>query len=299
MKSSGRIVLVTFSLMGALGTTHGLAQMPTMPPQPNIGGASLSGGNPVSRGSDVIPAGDLSLPPMGEPGKCYARVWEPPVYGTETEELLAKEASERIEIIPAKYEWAEEKVLIKKAYQRDEVMPASYDTVTEKILVKPATTKWEKGRGLVEKVDNFTGEIMCLKEYPAIYKTITKHVLKTPATVTKVQVPAEYQTIKVRKLIVPASEKRIPIPAKYQTVTKTVLNSPGRMAWKSVICETNAPREAKLPEGITAISAQSASTSVEPSPSTFTKSSEKDWFFYWDYDELFNDGKWRPAHESQ
>lgn len=298
MTSPHRIALVTLSIMGALGTTNGFAQTPSMPPQPNLGVQSMPGGSPASPVSAVIPAGDMSLPPMGEPGKCYARVWEPAVYGTVTEEFLAKEASEQIEVIPAQYKWAEEKVLVKEASLRDEVTPATYGTISEKILVKPATTKWVKGRGLVEQVDNFTGEIMCLKEVPAEYKTITKQVLKAPATVTKVQVPAEYQTIRVRKLVAPGSEKRIPVPANYQTVTKTVLSSPGRMAWKSVICETNAPAEVKLPQGVTSINAQPASTSIKAAPSTLSNSSKKDWFFYWDKEELFDAGKWTPAHKN-
>ena len=254
MISPHRLAFVTLSLMGSLGATTGFAQTPSIPPQPNIEVPSRAGGNSVSEASQVIPAGDLSLPPMGEPGK---------------------------------------------AYERDDVIPATYDTITEKVLVKPATTKWEKGRGLVEKVDNFTGEIMCLKAYPAEYKTITKQVLKTPASVTKVQVPAEYQTIKVRKLIAPASEKRIPIPAQYQTVTKTVLKSQGLMAWKSVICETNAPANVSIPEGVTAINTQPASTAVLTPTATSTQKSEDDWFFYWDYDELFDRGTWTPAHESR
>ncbi len=298
MKVKHRIPLVALSLVSLLGTTHGWAQTPFNPPKPNLGSLSNSSGNPNAGVGDIIPAGDLSLPPRGEPGKCYARVWEPPVYGTVTEELLAKEASERIEIIPAKYEWVEEKVLVREAYEREQVVPATFDTITEQVLVKPATTKWEKGRGLVEKVDNFTGEIMCLKEFPAEYKTITKQVLKTPMTITKVPVPAEYKTIKVQKLVAPSSEKRIPIPARYQTVTKTVLKSSGQMAWKSVICETNAPKAVTLPEGITAIHAQSKPASIEAMPSTPSKDSDKNWFFLWDYDELFERGKWAPAQNN-
>jgi hypothetical protein len=38
------------------------------------------------------------------------------------------------------------------------------------------STRWEKGRGLVEKVNNFTGEIMCLEEVPAEYQTVTKSI---------------------------------------------------------------------------------------------------------------------------
>jgi len=297
MNTKPRIEFVALSLASLLVTTPGLAQTPLNPPQPNLGSQSVPSANPGFQEGAIIPAGEMSLPPMGEPGKCYARVWEPPVYGTETEELIATEGSERIEIIPATYEWVEEKVLIRKAYEREQVIPATYDTITEQILVKPAMTKWEKGRGLVEKVDNFTGEIMCLKEYPAEYKTITKEILKTPMTISKVPVPAEYQTIKVQKLVTPSIEKRVAIPPQYQTVSKTVLRSQGRMAWKSVICETNAPRAVSLPKGVTAIHAQSKPSSLEPETSTTTNSAEKNWFFFWDYDELFDRGKWTPAQK--
>lgn len=273
-------------------------QSPGLPPQPNLGGtiAQSSPTNTAPSIAETFPAGDLSLPPSGVPGKCYARVWEPPTYGTVTEQLLAKEASEQIEIIPAKYKMVEERVLVRAAYESEDIVPSSYETVTEKILVKPASTGWVKGRGLVEKVDNFTGEIMCLKEFPAEYKTITKQVLKSPSTIKKVQVPAEYKTVMVRKLVAPAQEKRIPIPAEYQTVTKTVLKQPGKMAWKSVICETNAPpslqpQVKQLPEGITSIQAQSKS----PEPS----SSDDNWFFLWKYHELFDDGKWVSAGEKE
>lgn len=269
------------------------AQMPSPPPQPRLESPVSPGEGITQPGTQfqgLIPAGDMALPPQGEPGKCYARVYEPPVYGTETDKMLAKEAAERIEIIPAQYEWVEEKVLVREAYQREDIIPATYETVTEKILVKPASTHWEKGRGLIEKVDNFTGEIMCLKEDPAVYKTVTKQVIKTPATTKQVQVPAEYQTVKVRKMVKPAQEKRNAIPAEYQTVTRTVLKSPGRMVWKSVICETNAPPEMlkKVVE---------APPPPLPSKELYAKSKEEDWFFLWKWDPLFDQGKFVTATE--
>ena len=218
---------------------------------------------------------------MPNPGKCYARVWEDPKYGTVSEQVLRREAGERIEIIPAKYEMVEEQVLVREAYTRAEVVPPQYETVTEKIMVKPAFTRWKKGRGLIEKVNNFTGEIMCLEEVPAEYKTVTKQVLRSSGTTNMVQVPAEYKTVKRKKLVTPAEEKRIPIPAEYDTVTKTVLESDGRMAWREVMCETNAPPalQAKA-RSVKAIHAQSK-TAVAP------EKHEKDWFFFWDWDELF------------
>ncbi len=234
--------------------------------------------------AQIIPAGETALPPKGEPGKCYARVWEDETYVTEPMQLLVREASERIEIVPARYEMVEQKVLVSPAYERMEYVPAEFETISERVLVKPATTRWKKGRGLIEKVNNFTGEIMCLEEIPAEYKTITKRVLKTPAGTRSVQVPAEYKTILVRQLVEPAKTKRIPIPAEYRTVDKTVKVSEGHMAWREVQCETNTPVE--LRPKFTELHTQSAST---------TKKESGDWFFFWDYDELFDKHKFVPA----
>jgi len=71
----------------------------------------------------------------------------------------------------------------------------------EQVLIKEAHTVWKKGRGLIEKVDDTTGEIMCLVEVPAQYKTVRKRVLVNPATVKEVTIPAEYKTVKVKKLV--------------------------------------------------------------------------------------------------
>jgi len=254
-----------------------------------MGSTALAAAPPTSAPPPVFhPAGDMALPANAQAGKCYARAFEDPKYRTETEEVLKRQASERIELIPAQTEMVEQQVLVRAAYQREEIIPAQFDTVTEQILVKPASTRWKKGRGLVEKVNNFTGEIMCLEEVPAEYRTVTKQVVTAPATTKLVQVPAEYKTVMVNNVIAPARENRIPIPAEYQTVTKTIKESEGKMVWQEVLCETNAPELAKAQPAITEIHAQSRSV---PSKE------KEDWFFLWDYDELFNNGKWVRAEE--
>ena len=276
----------TFLLLGASVLTMGIGQTVL------AATSQASAAPPVD-----IPAGEMALPANAQAGKCYARVFEDPKYRTETEQVMQREASERIEIIPAKYEMVEEQVLLRPAYEREDIIPAEFETVTEQILVKPATTRWKKGRGLIEKVDNFTGEIMCLEEVPAEYKTVSKQVLKTPATTKLVQVPAEYKTIRVNKLITPAQQTRIPIPAEYQTVTKTVKESEGRMVWREVLCETNAPELVKAQPAITEIHAQSRA--VPHQTLSEKESDKKNWFFLWDYDELFNKGNWVRAERTK
>ncbi len=168
------------------------------------------------------------------PGMCFHEHLKPAQYETRTEEILVSEPSEKIEIVPAKYEWVEEKVLVKEASQKEIVIPPVYETVTEKVMVEPAKTVWKKGRGPVEKIDHTTGEIMCLVEVPAKYKTITKRVLKTPPSTKVVEIPAQYRTVKVRKLVSPPQERRIEIPAKYKTVTKRVKVADERFIWHEI-----------------------------------------------------------------
>lgn len=232
------------------------------------------------------PVGSEMLPPNPKPGECYARVVTPPKYEQREERVMVKPASEQVEVIPARYEWAEQRVLVKEAgeeivevsppvyrtvEERVLVKPASekvdtvqaeYKTVTERQLVRPAYTTWKKGRGPIEKLDESTGEILCLVEVPAEYKNVEKRVLVTPAStrkitipaeyttvrkkvlerpaeVRKVTTPAEYETVRVRRLVEPAREVRKTIPAEYDTVSTSVKVTDSKIAWRSILCETN------------------------------------------------------------
>ena len=245
----------------------------------------------VESGTTVVAAaptglgGDL-FPPNAKAGECYTRVLVPANYETKTERLLKRAASDRVEIIPAKYEWVEEQVLVTEASERIEVVPAEYGYAEEQVLVKPASTRlvevpaeygweeekilvkpahqiWKKGRGPIERVNDGTGEILCLVEVPAEYRTVRKKVVKSPATTRTVEIPAEYKTVRkkvvknpattrtvtipaeyktvrVRKMVSPPRENRIPIPEEYQTVTRRVKVTEEHMAWREILCETNA-----------------------------------------------------------
>ncbi|MEM9173043.1 MAG: peptidoglycan-binding protein [Pseudomonadota bacterium] len=237
------------------------------------------------------------FPPNAEPGHCYARILTPAVYKTSQETVLAKEASERVEIIPATYEPATERVLVREAATRLEVVPAEYKTLTEQVLVKPQSTRIEKvpatyrteservlvtpartewkrgpaasfasgGSSVIDSRTTDTGEIMCLVEVPAVYKTVsrevvataattreivepavyktvTKQVVAKPATTREVTIPAEYDTVKTTRIATPASERRITIPAEYTTITKREKVSEETLDWREVVCDVNLTR---------------------------------------------------------
>lgn len=134
------------------------------------------------------------LPPNAKPGECYAKVLIPAVTRFESEDVLVKpEHEELVRIIPARYE-----------------------IETEQVLVKPARQFWKKGEGPIQRVDEATGEILCLVEEPAVYKTVEKRTLVEPER-------PEYRTV----------------PAQYETVTREVVVEQERLAWQRILCQTN------------------------------------------------------------
>ncbi len=185
-------------------------------------------------------ANDL-LPPNAKAGECYARVLSAAQYQTEDVTMLKKEASQRVEIIPAVYETVSETLTVKEPTSRLEVVPATYETVEERlmvepekielievpaeygweeerVLVKPAHTVWKKGRGPIEKLDGSTGEIMCLVEIPAEYRTVRKRVLASKARTEERVTPAVYKTVKRRVQATAPTTRTVEIPAEYGTV---------------------------------------------------------------------------------
>ena len=222
-----------------------------------------------SSASTSSASGDL-YPPNARPGECYARMLIPAEYRTITEKVIKKEASDKVEIIPATYKTVTKRVLVKPETTKLVTVPAQYGTKTEKVQISPARTVWKKGAGagaagagagaaggssasaIIDRFGNQkvvgtkvtdTGELMCLVEVPAEYKTVTKTVLVSPATTKTVVTPAEYKTIEVTELVTPAKEKRTPIPEEYGTVTRTELVRHEQLTWVPVLCQVNMTRQ--------------------------------------------------------
>ena len=175
---------------------------------------------------------------------------------------MVKEASERLEVIPAVYRTETEQVLVRPASTKRISVQPVYRTVSETVMVKPAHTEWKKGKDPLQKVEGATGEIMCLVNVPAEYEAVEKQVLVEPAKTVEETIPADYRTVekevlvsgpRTEKVVIPAEygtvtrtrvktpeQKRVtPIPAVYRTITKTVIKEPSRTGWKRILCETN------------------------------------------------------------
>ena len=210
------------------------------------------------------------------PGMCFHEHYTPATYRTESEQVLEKAATEEVTLIPAQYEMVEKQVLVSEASTRLETVPAVYATETEQVLDKAAHTVWKKGTGPIQRIDEATGEIMCLVEVPATYKTISREVLKTPASTRTVEIPAVYKTVSVRQEVSSASESRTPVPAVYGSVERTVLDQAAGFVWHPVdntelpastrtgnqICLTETPPEYRTVER-TVVTTPAQSRSIE------------------------------------
>lgn len=164
-------------------------------------------------------------------GACYKEYYTPAKYEETSKEVLVKEESEEIKVAPAQFEEAEEVVVVKQASKKKVYVPAQYETIEERIEVEPAKAVWKKGDGPITKIDNTTGEIMCLVQVPAVFKTVTKTVLKAESSIDLVEVPEETQAIKVSKLVSDATVDKVKIPAEYKTVKLTNKISDASFTW--------------------------------------------------------------------
>ena len=143
----------------------------------------------------AVPSGAQGdIPPNARPGECYAKVLMPAVTETKTDRIQISE---------------EQKVL-------DRIIPAKYEVKTERIKVKEARTYWKAGHGPITKKDEVTGEILCLVEEPAEYRTIEKRVLISPEKPVYKTVPAQFDSITTKNIVQDESWE-----------------------WRRILCETN------------------------------------------------------------
>ena len=233
-------------------------------------------------------SGGAVIPPMPQsarPGECYALVRTPEQFRSVSRDYVVRPGYDSIQVTPARYESQQQSYVSNESYERLEIIPATfktvseqveisppsvrymasepvYETVSERIMETPARQTWKRGRGPIQRVDNATGEVMCLVEEPAVYKTVTRKVLKQQPQMREVQVPGEYRTMTrrvvdqpaqvrrvvvpeqrssmtVQRLVAPASYNTVRVPDQMGSVSARELTAPSTLEWRPVLCETN------------------------------------------------------------
>ncbi|MEM9054690.1 MAG: peptidoglycan-binding domain-containing protein [Pseudomonadota bacterium] len=195
------------------------------------------------------------LPAAANAGECFARVLIPETTEVVTEQVVDKEASYEIKVLPAQYETVTEQRLVKEgttvyktvpavyetvtetievepAREEKIVIPAQYETYTEQVLVREAYTTWKPGAGLYGRGGTVqagvlpvgtdavaTGELLCMVEIPAQYDTVTRTRLVSAETTDIQVIPAVTKTVTKQVVVEPARIVEETIPAEYETVT--------------------------------------------------------------------------------
>ncbi len=174
----------------------------------------------------------------GSTGEIMCLVEVPAKYKTITKRVVKTPATVKTIEIPAEYKTQKVKKMVTPAQEVRKEIPAVYEKITRRVKVSDESVSWYP-KGAKDAVGTPTGNEMCLNQTPAVFKTVTRQVLKTPASTKRVEIPAEYKTVKVTKLVQPATHKTVEVPAKFQTITKRVKIGDERLEWRRVLCETN------------------------------------------------------------
>lgn len=166
------------------------------------------------------------------PGQCFREYFTPAQFAEKDKEVEVKSESENIIVKAAEFEDSEETVTMKESYGVKKLIPAIYEKSEETIEIEPAKAVWKKGSGLVERIDNTTGEIMCLVNVPPKYETLIKNVLKTEAQIEDSEVPAVTKAVSVKRLVSDATQESEKVPAETMIVKVKEKVSDAQFSWR-------------------------------------------------------------------
>jgi hypothetical protein len=188
-------------------------------------------------------------PPDAKAGECYARVVLPAQYEEVEEQVMVKEASEKISIVPASYEETEEEIEVVPSTKILEPIPATYKEEVETIEVKPASRVWKTS--LKKKALPISPAILtaleangvnlkssepgdCYKEYyvPRKFKVVAEDILiRKEHNATEIVEP-EFEMVEQTVIVKPAGKEIVEVPAVYEETEEQVLVEAEKTVWK-------------------------------------------------------------------
>jgi len=175
---------------------------------------------------------------------CFKEYFTPAIYKVAEEDFLVQKERNETEIVPANFDTKEKIIETAPSSKKIVQIPAEYEYVEEQVLIEEAKTVWKKGQNPAQKLSGATGEIMCLVNVPAKYKTIKKLVVKSPARTELQEIESETQTLAVQTMVAEPIVKKTLIPAVYTTLEKNVLETPASFKWVDAEAGAEAPWKA-------------------------------------------------------
>lgn len=222
----------------------------------------------IALGATLLAAGAIAapalagegLPPGAHPGQCFAKVIEPARLRTVVDHVLVEPGRTDSRVIPARRHWESRPVLLEPERHERYVIPATFRDVWETMVVRPATVQvstipaeyrdvaetvmvaparryWRRSEGVPgygpywpgqTRVEP-TGEVVCLVEEPAQYRTVWRHVCVRPEQRIETPVPAETRQVSRRVVDQPPREEVRVIPARFGQQQVEVVDAPERV----------------------------------------------------------------------
>ncbi len=188
------------------------------------------------------------LPPA-KSGECYAKVSVPAKYRTEQVDVLLKEATERYQITPAKFENRTKRVMTREASSTLTAIQPQLAVEKDSFLVAPARTQWVRDslKGTIPLSDGEKRDLSaagvkiedvpvgsCLYEHfeEATVKEIPNRVLISEATEKLITTPAKYRKGSESVLVKPAYKRLIEVPAVFKKKQDRVLIEAAHSVWQ-------------------------------------------------------------------
>ena len=135
-------------------------------------------------------------------GEIMCLVDVPAVYETIAKRAVAAPPLTTSVVVPAEFDTISVQSVKTAAQEIRKPIPAEYETIEKTERVSDGSLSWvADAPGNSATYGKHTGNVVCLRETPAEFETITQRVVKTPGRFTTASVPAVYENVAVQKLV--------------------------------------------------------------------------------------------------
>lgn len=173
-------------------------------------------------------------------GEIMCRVELPAVYETFERQVIDKPARTSTITIPESKESYTVSVLESDAEQKRTPVEATYEEVTKYKVLDDASFSWvADAPGDAAELGEHTGNVVCVKETPAVTKTIKQTLVASEGSFESKPVPEVYEEKQVQTLVTDASFTSAPIAAISKSFDTRTKVADSHFEWRPVLCETN------------------------------------------------------------
>jgi len=173
-------------------------------------------------------------------GEIMCRVELPAVYDTFERQVVDKPARTTLVPIPEVKESYTVSLMDSDAMEKRTPIEATYEEVTKYEVLDDAKFSWvASAPGDAAELGEHTGNVVCVKETPAVIKTIDQTLVASEGGFESKEVPAVYQDKAVEKLLTAASFTSTPITEIAKSFDTRTKITDSHFEWRPVLCETN------------------------------------------------------------